>query len=69
MAVNDKQKDQEMAQRLKTEGVERWSGRCPICYQMIPSGLFAQEANYNHLTARCPGPARKGSRSRGQRMW
>lgn len=62
MANQERQKDQEMAQRLKAEGVERWTGICPICYGVIPNGLFDSAGNYLHLTAKCPGPKRKGAR-------
>lgn len=63
MASADRRvKDQEMAQRLKREGVERWNGRCPICYGIIPNGLFDPHGNYIHITARCQGPRRKGAR-------
>jgi hypothetical protein len=64
MGTKDKQKDQEMAQRMKAAGEERRSGRCPICYNMIPNGLFEAQGNYIHLTARCPGPRRKGGMDR-----
>lgn len=50
-------KDKEMASRMKREGVERRSGKCPICQGLIPMARI-----YIHVTAQCKGPAvRKGS--------
>lgn len=56
--AGDRTKDQEMAQRLKAIGEERRSGRCCICYQIVPL-----THTYIHLTAHCQGPRRKGSRA------
>lgn len=32
------QKDKEMAARMKREGIERKTGRCPNCYKIVPNG-------------------------------
>lgn len=64
MANMDRQKDQEMAQRLKAEGVERWTQRCPTCYQIIPNGMFFEAKHMTHIVS-CPGPkTAKGSNGR-----
>ncbi len=42
---NRSSKDKEMAARLKKEGVERWTGRCCVCYRIISNGA-ACEAHY-----------------------
>lgn len=39
-----RQKDQAMAAELKLKGVNRVSGRCPICNQIISLNHF-----YNHV--------------------
>lgn len=48
--------DSEMAGRMKADGIERSTGRCPICYRMV--GLHMKM--YSHILG-CPGPRRKGS--------
>ncbi len=53
-------KDQEMSQRLKREGVERWIGKCATCNGIIPNGLFEPSKNYAHIVS-CPGGKKKGS--------
>ncbi len=36
MAGSDRStKDKQMAARLKAEGVERWEGRCHVCYAIV----------------------------------
>lgn len=29
------QKDKERAARMKAEGIERTTGRCPVCYKIV----------------------------------
>jgi hypothetical protein len=47
---NRSAKDKEMAARLKREGDERWTGRCPICYALIRCALM-----YQHISAHSRG--------------
>ena len=53
MASKSAQKDQEMAARMKRDGVTRTTGRCPICHDVVGN-------NGGHLL-QCRGPHRKGS--------
>lgn len=62
MASNRRQKDQDMAAMLKANHVERTTGRCAICYNLIPNGLFSPAKWDMHLLS-CPGPRRKGART------
>lgn len=69
MANMDRQKDQEMAQRLKAEGRTRTTSRCCICHGVISTGArrLADGTEVlpdtsNHVTLHCKGPSkRKGS--------
>ena len=62
VANNKSMKDKEMAAMLKANHVERHSGRCPICYGMMPNGTFyPAEADRHFLT--CKGPPSKASKS------
>lgn len=47
-----RQKDQEMASRMKADGIERRSGVCPICYKSIPLGAGATEHIAQHARGR-----------------
>lgn len=53
-----REKDQNMAADMKARGEERRTGRCAICYGLIPNGLFNPSGWDNHLL-KCPGPRRK----------
>lgn len=71
MANMERQKDQEMAQRLKAEGVSRTTSRCCICYQLVPTGASGKPGQpavlpdvYAHVTAHCKGPPRETGRHR-----
>lgn len=44
MAQNKSAKDQEMAARMKKEGVKRHTMQCPICYKLI-----SIDQSYAHL--------------------
>lgn len=59
-----REKDQNMAADMKARGEERRTGRCAICYNLIPNGLFNPSGWDNHLL-KCPGPRRKGNRTFG----
>ena len=39
-AANIKQKNQDMAARMKREGVTRHHGRCPICNNMVRIDMY-----------------------------
>lgn len=74
MANQERQKDQEMAQRLKAQGVTRTTSRCCICYQLVPTGARKNADGTEtlpdtstHVTAHCKGPPRKGARQFGAR--
>lgn len=66
MANMERQKDQEMAQRLKAEGRARTTSRCCICGNIISTG--ARRSNgvemlpdtSNHVTLHCKGPTKRG---------
>lgn len=60
MAIG-REKDQAMAAALKAAGIERRTGRCALCYNMVPNGTFDPGGFDAHLL-KCPGPRRKGSR-------
>lgn len=47
-------KDKQMASRLKSEGVERWTGKCCICYATIRN-----ENTYAHYSAHSRGADQK----------
>ncbi len=47
---NRSSKDKEMAARLKKEGVERWTGRCCVCYRII-----SNDKAYAHYSAHARG--------------
>lgn len=66
MANMDRQKDQEMAQRLKAEGVTRTTSRCCICFNIISTGAKPGKDpdTSNHVTLHCKGPVRKGAKGR-----
>lgn len=49
MLTNRRAKDQEMASRMKKEGVRRSSARCPICHSLI-----AMNSLYFHICS-CKG--------------
>lgn len=53
-------KDKEMAAMLKREGIERETGKCPICYGYMPNGTFYPARADQHFMT-CPGPRRKSS--------
>ena len=61
MGNKSKEKDQNMAADMKRRGIERRTGRCAMCYQMIPNGLFDSAGFYNHIL-KCKGPPHKGQR-------
>lgn len=51
MAGSDRStKDKQMASRLKADGVERWDGRCPICYKIVRNA-----AMHGHITQHAYG--------------
>lgn len=53
-AAERRQKDSAMASRMKQEGVERRTGRCPICYSLI-----ALDKLEGHIALRCQGTAQR----------
>lgn len=54
-------KDKEMAAMLKRLGIERRSGKCPICYGDISNDTFGGYGAFAHL-ARCVKPSPKHER-------
>jgi hypothetical protein len=58
-AGNKSIKDKEMAAMLKRNGVERETGRCPICYGFMPNGTFYPARADQHIIS-CPGPQKRG---------
>jgi hypothetical protein len=52
------QRDKERAAYLKSIGDERRSGRCPICYELIPNDTFGGFGAASHLS-RCTRPTKK----------
>lgn len=51
-------KDKEMAAELKRQGVERWTGICPLCYSIIPNDTFGGTGAARHLV-KCVMPSPK----------
>ncbi len=47
MAAKDRTKDQEMAKRLKDEGVKREVGRCPICNKVVSLNQLPVHVSYH----------------------
>ncbi len=44
-ASRKRAKDQEMAARMKADGVHRESARCPVC-----NGIISLRSIYNHIS-------------------
>lgn len=61
-------KDQEMAQRLKSNGDERKSGRCCICTKMVdiggPNDRIGMDKHLIQCVARTPSGSTKAHRYR-----
>ena len=48
--TNRRAKDQEMAARMKREGTERRTMRCPMCHNVVPRKRF--DSHLGKCTAR-----------------
>lgn len=53
MPGKHRQKDQEMAARLKAEKEERTTGVCPVCYVVI--SVDSRRSRYSHPGGICRG--------------
>lgn len=49
------ERDATMARHLKEAGVERTTGKCPVCYRTIPNDTLGGKGAFNHYPAACVG--------------
>ena len=45
MLAERRNKDQAMAARMKSLGIERTSGRCAVCYRLVANGTHPSPAH------------------------
>lgn len=55
MPGRNSEKDKRLSKYLKDNGIERTTGKCPVCYKTIPNDTFGGTGARNHYPAQCCG--------------
>lgn len=59
MPGRSSESNKRMSSYLKQKGEERRTGRCAVCYRMIPNDTFGGAGAYRHYPAECCGGKNK----------
>lgn len=58
-AKQKQQRDKQQAAFMKAHGIERRTGRCPVCYGIVPNDTFGGAGMQNHMSAHARGYVEK----------
>ncbi len=53
--------DKQRASYLKQHGIERRTGKCAVCYAIIPNDTHGGTGAFRHYPAACCGTSQKGN--------
>lgn len=59
MPARKSEGDKRMSSYMKQHGIERTTGKCPVCYRTIPNDTFGGAGARNHYPAQCTARARE----------